>query len=297
MSKPGTPAPLTVFSWVVGLLVSALLIAAILSPLVFQALGKFPLHRIFNRIAMLVFLGGTVVLVRVLAVGNRESLGFGSPARQQLMAALLGWICGAGLLILVATILFALGVRTWDPRNVDTFAAILAALPGALFTGVAVGLIEETFFRGAMYGAIRRHGSVMTAVLLTSILYSSVHFLGERVRIPPESVNWSSGFVVLEKYFNAYSQPLAIVDAFLALALVGALLAIVRERTGNLGTSIGLHAGFVTVIAILRKTSVAVFDQPWSFLVGRLDGLVGWLVAIMAACALLVALTWRVRSP
>lgn len=289
-------SPLVVFSWVVGLLATALLAAAILSPPVFFALGKFPIHRIFNRIAMLVFLVGTVVLIRVLAVGNRNTLGFGSPAGQQLKAALGGWVLGVLLLTLVAAILLLLGVRTWEPGTHGTIEAILLALPIALFTGLAVALIEETFFRGAMYGAIRQHGTVFSAVILSSILYSSVHFLGERVRIPAESVTWGSGFVVLGKYFGAYAQPLAIIDAFIALTLVGALLAIVRERTGGLGMSIGLHAGFVTVIAVLRKLSVPAPDQTWSFLVGRLDGVVGWLVAAMAACAVLVAITWPSRN-
>jgi hypothetical protein len=122
-----------------------------------------------------------------------------------------------------------------------------------------------------------------------------VHFLGEKFRIPAEQVDWSSGFRLLGKFFDAYARPLSIVDDFVALALLGAFFGVVRERTGHIGMCIGLHAGFVTIIAMLRNASVPVYDQPWSFLIGRMDGIVGWLVAAIAAAATVVALAWPIR--
>jgi hypothetical protein len=132
--------------------------------------------------------------------------------------------------------------------------------------------------------------------VLTSLLYSSVHFLGERFRIPAEQVDWRSGFVLLGNFFNAYRQPLAIVDGFIALTLVGVLLAIVRERMEHIGAAIGLHAGFVAVIQVIRKTSIVVPDHPMSFLVGRRDGIVGWLVVLMTALVLPLALKLSRRT-
>jgi hypothetical protein len=61
------------------------------------------------------------------------------------------------------------------------------------------------------------------------------------------------------------------------------LLALVRRATGHIGACIGLHAGFVAVIALFREVTVAAFDGTWSFLVSRFDGLVGYLVAAAAA--------------
>ena len=284
------PSPLTLFFLFVALLASSLLAAAVLATPVFHLLGVFPIHRVFNRIAMLVFLAGAVLLLRRLALADRQTLGFQAPPVRLATQAVTGFMAGLALLGLLGAVLFALGVRTWSPRAGEV--SILGMLPGFIMTGIVVAMVEETFFRGAMFGAIRRNGSALTAVSLTSVLYSAVHFLGERFRIPPEEVEWNSGFVLLSKFFGAYSRPLEIVDAFIALAVVGALLGAVREKSGNIAGAIGLHAGFVTVLAFLRKTSVPQFDQPWSFLVGRQDGVVGWLVAIMAGAALLLVVRW-----
>ena len=286
------PSPLAMFFLFVALLATALLAAAVFSPLVFFAIEIFPLHRIFNRIAMLVFLVGTYFLVRRMPFANRRTLGYGAPVAGFLKAAITGYSIGICLLGLTAALLFNLGVRRWAPQFAHPMALVFDLLPGAAFTGIAVGLIEETFFRGAMYGALRQRGTVTQAVFLSSILYAAVHFVGEKFRIPPAQVDLRSGFVLLAHFFRAYAQPLAIFDAFVALTLVGALLAIVRERLGHIGASLGLHAGFVTVIDCLRRASTPVFDNSWSFLIGTQDGLVGWLVAGMAAGALLVAIAW-----
>ena len=115
------------------------------------------------------------------------------------------------------------------------------------------------------------------------MLYSLVHFVGEKVRIAPEDVNLASGWVILQRYFSAFADPARIGDAALALFLVGVLLALVRRLTGHIGGCIGLHAGFVAVIALFREVTAPIFDGTWSFLVSRFDGLVGYLVAVAAA--------------
>ncbi len=153
----------------------------------------------------------------------------------------------------------------------------------ALLAGFTVALIEETFFRGAMFSALARQGHWITAAVLTSMLYSLVHFVGEKVRIAPEDVNLASGWVILQRYFSAFADPARIGDAALALFLVGMLLALIRRLTGHIGGCIGLHAGFVAVIALFREVTTPMFDGTWSFLVSRFDGLVGYLVAVAAA--------------
>jgi uncharacterized protein len=68
---------------------------------------------------------------------------------------------------------------------------------------------------------------------------------------------------------------------------VGLLLALVRQRQGNIAACIGLHAGFVAVIAVFRKISLPAENPQWSFLVGDHDGLLGlWIAALTAACCL-----------
>jgi uncharacterized protein len=268
------------------LIVVALFVAAALSPLVQKGLSPlqvFPLHRVFNRIAMVSFLVGAWLLFRRENLSNRAALGYGVSRRVFFGGVTTGF--GAGLLLMVAVcaLLVALGVRTVRPEYTGTLSGVLSAIPSALLTGFAVALIEETFFRGAMFSALSREDHWFGAGVSSSVLYSLVHFLGEKVRIAPDDVTWSSGWRILGRYFSAFADPARIADAALALFFVGLLLALVRRATGHIGMCIGLHAGFVAVIALFREVTAANFDGPWSFLVSRFDGLVGYLVAAAAA--------------
>jgi membrane protease YdiL (CAAX protease family) len=292
-----TPSPLLVFLTFAGLILAALLVAAVLSPPVFQLLERFPIHRVFNRIAMVTFLVGFAFLLARLSLTSREALGYGVSRRNFLRSMVSGFLAGTLLLGIVAGLLLSLGVRTWSPASSDPLVSAARLLPMALLSGFTVGFVEETFFRGALYGALRRQGSFALALVLTSLLYSSVHFLGERFRIPAADVDWRSGFVLLGNFFNAWRHPLAIADGVIALALVGALFALVRERMGHIGAAVGLHAGCVCVILLIRKTSTVVESSRMSFLVGDRDGIVGWLVAFLAATVLFAAWKWWKPSP
>ena len=135
--------------------------------------------------------------------------------------------------------------------------------------------------RGAMFTAIARESGERAAIGLTALIYAAVHFLS-RVRIPHEDVNWGSGLDLLAGTFVTFTRPDVIVDSFLALAAVGVLLGMIRARSGHIAACIGLHAGWVCVIGVLRELSVRNPDSSWGFLVGDYDGIVGWLVFVWA---------------
>jgi membrane protease YdiL (CAAX protease family) len=145
-------------------------------------------------------------------------------------------------------------------------------------SGLAVALIEETFLRGALQTGITRESGAPLAIVLTSLLYAATHFIG-RMRIAPADVDAWSGVELIRGTLAAFAEPLAIGDAFICLALVGALLGLVRARTGNIAACIGLHAGWVWVITFVRETSQPDPAQPLAFLLSNFDGVVGWLVA------------------
>ena len=106
-----------------------------------------------------------------------------------------------------------------------------------------------------------------------------------------EDVTAFSGFTALSGFFSGFAQPLRILDAFVALYFVGLLLALARRRWGNIAACIGLHAGFVAVIAVFRKISLPAPGADASLLVGSYDGLLGvWIAALTAACCLAL---WR----
>lgn len=275
-------------------LAAALIVAALVSPAIQTLIApvrQAPLHRVFSRLAELGLFVGTWWLLRRLRLFDRSIMGYAAPARIFIPSLLAGFLAGVVFMTVAIAPLFAVGLRDFRPGPDPLLGLLATHAPGALVTGLSVALVEETYFRGALQGAMSRRGAPVGVFIWVPALYAAVHFLGEAVRIPTEEVEWSSGFVVLRSFFNAYGSPAEIADAFVALFFVGMLLAIVRHRLGGIAACIGLHAGFVVVISLMRRVSVHVEGTPWAWLVGPYDGLLGLWIATLAALACVV--TWR----
>jgi hypothetical protein len=164
-----------------------------------------------------------------------------------------------------------------------------------LGSGLAVALIEETFFRGALQGSLQKLGAWRLPLFAVPVYYAAVHFLGRAASVPYEEVDALSGFTALAGFFSGFADPLRIADAFVALWFVGLLLALVRRYWGDIAGCIGLHAGFVAVISLFRKVSEPVADSGWGFLAGEFDGLLGlWIALLTGLCCLLL---WQWRRP
>jgi hypothetical protein len=173
----------------------------------------------------------------------------------------------------------------WKNGQPPDFEFLAGVAVKGLLTGLTVALIEETFLRGAMFTAIARESGVRMAILLTSVVYAATHFFVSH-RIPAEQVTPYSGIDLvlgtLARFADFFAPPgdeKAMLDAFLSLLAVGVLLACVRAVTGHIAACIGLHAGWVWVIAFVREgTSAADNAHPLRFLTSQFDGVVGWLV-------------------
>jgi membrane protease YdiL (CAAX protease family) len=267
----------------------AMLLAALVSPWVQKLLAPLaviPLHRIFSRLTLLAAFGWIIWVMLRFGLARRDVLGYGLPPGPFVRQVLTGLAAGLVLMAVAVVPLFALGLRDWNlARLAAAGGPLIVALKG-LGSGLLVALIEETFFRGAMQGALDRTGAKRLALFAVPALYAAVHFLGRAESVPYDEATAFSGFTALSGFFSGYAQPLRILDAFIALYCVGLLLALVRQRWGNLAACIGLHAGFVAVIAVFRKISVPTESSLWSFLVGDYDGLLGLWIAVLtlAAC-------------
>ncbi len=234
-------------------------------------------HRVANRLGMLALLIGFILMARRLGVADRASLGWGLARPQFLREAGLGLLLGVATMLPIGLAMFAFDLRILKTDLAIDSSLLVGIAFGGLLTGITVALIEETFMRGAMHTAIERESGTTLAVLLTAVLYAAVHFVG-RYRIPVEELGWDSGWRHVAGTLAQLAEPLAILDAFLALAAVGVLLGMVRALTGNIAACIGLHAGWVWVIAFLRETSQPSETHPARFLLSDFDGVVGWLV-------------------
>jgi membrane protease YdiL (CAAX protease family) len=254
---------------------------------------NFPFHRVGERIGMLALLIGFVALARHLGLADRRSLGYGLPRRAFLREMSLALALGVASMLAAVGLMAMLGLLEWRTGARLSGAALLRLITLRALSGLAVGLIEETFLRGAMHSAIERESGTRAAVLLTALLYAATHFFASH-HIAPEQVTPGSGLELLAGTLHLLLAPAQIADAFLALFAVGVVLGLVRAATGNIAACIGLHAGWVWVMLVSHELLQPARGAPLAFLLSRFDGFVGWLVLIWTV--LLAWPLWRFYS-
>lgn len=281
-------------------LAAALVVAAVLTYPAWwlvTLISDQPVHRVMHRIAMLVAFVGLIVIFKRWQVANKAALGYALPKAQFLRQMCVGLVVGAAIMAPLIVMLFALDIRVGKPGFVMDAGQLGALVTSGLLSGLVVAFIEETFFRGALFSAVERESGTTLAIVLPSLLYASVHFLGGRLNLPREEIDWSTGFAVLGKLLEKYATPLELVDSFVALFAVGVLLALVRVRTNAIAACIGLHAAWVCTIQTLRNASVVQENAAASWLVGSYDGVIGWgALGWMVLMLLAYAITTRRRA-
>lgn len=276
-------------------LLGCMLLSAALLPWlypVFEAtLGATP-DRALYRFAMFLGLLGMPLLLRALHLRGRETMGFAPLPYGWQRALIRGLLFGALILTGLVIALLLSGAREFTPRDITPALVVNYALSG-LASGLAVGLIEEFFFRGPMHSGARRQLSFWPTALLIGVFYSMVHFMRP---IAPLGEEITLG-VALDMMFGGFARLgdfAGIADRFVALLVAGVFLSMVRERTGSIVWAIGIHAGWVMIIKLGKKLTVTAPDAANAWLVSG-DGITGWLST--AWMALIAAAYWYLSDP
>lgn len=249
-------------------------------------LRRAGLPRYFNRAMLVAALLALWPLVRWLGVGPREFLQL-QPNPHRFRHLLGGFLLAAGGLLLLGWGLRAGGVFGPHPKA----SPVMEVLSAALISGLAVGFLEEFFFRGCVLGLALQTSSKIRALVFSSLFFSAVHFLKPPDDLPmPGAVTWTSGFWLVGQIFAQFGNPVFMLAEFSTLFLVGWVLGFTRLRTGSLWAAIGLHAGWVfgikTYGGLTIRTMGLEETLPWIgrdlksglaalFVVG-LTGLVTW---------------------
>lgn len=138
-----------------------------------------------------------------------------------------GAVIGAATqLVLVPALYLPVGRLIDDDQLSRPARDVFDRLHGTGLIAIAVGVIvvapvvEELFFRGLVFGAMRRRWGTVAAVTGSSVVFGATHF-----------------------------QPLQ----FPALALAGAVFATAAVRSGRLGPAVAAHAAFnaTTFVALV----------------------------------------------
>jgi hypothetical protein len=237
------------------LFLAAPLLAALVSPWIYQALQSFaadgsvldaPFFRVTSRIVLVMVALLLYPAYKLSGIRGKDDCGLPTVKNRRALIGL-GLGLGIGSMLIVYLLGVALGVFVWDTNGKSVsylIRKVLQALAGGLF----IGIFEEILFRGFIFGALRKSLGVVTAVILSSLFFSVVHFMRP---VNPEILGqWNSGFMLFGNLFARAG------DAFLqeacTLFCMGLVLAVLCHWMKSIYVAIGLHAGWVWVMMLFR---------------------------------------------
>lgn len=269
---------------------SALLAGAILAYPAFLAINCFhemAFHKVISRTTVLSGLIFSLFYLRFYGLLNRENLGFHTLNDNGRRLFFRGFAAGMIILILLDGILLLLDIYSFDERLVITPGSFLLVVIKAMITGLLVGLIEETIFRGALFGGLRKQSNAAIAVFVTSFVYAAVHFL--KYRAVPENmdIGWFTGIEIFPAALFRFSNPVTI-DSFITLFILGCLFAMVRLRSQSLIACIGLHAGIVATLKVFNYLTNFSGGTSFDYLVNKYDHQFGYLASSLLLLAILI---------
>ena len=239
-----------------------------------QSFLAYPFDRILTRSVLLVLL---ILLIPLWRMVSKETSGLIFPdfsIRQFSQSFFVGLV----ILAIPVFMILILEIRLIALELEISFLTILGILLVGIFLACLIGLFEEILFRGFLYGSLKKRIGGVMAALLSSALYSSVHFLkpmGE-LELP---INWFAGFVYLEQSIGNMIYLQQDWDARLSLMILGCFFCLIRERF-NLFCCIGLHAAFVVGIAITIQVTTVNLDSQFLNLISSYNEIIGQLVSL-----------------
>src|SRR3972149_2497199 len=270
-------------------IILAFICGAVLSFPLYKLLQIFtdiPFHKITSQLSSLCGLAFIFLYLRFNNILNKTTAGFNLAQVSIKREIFTGMAIGMMIILVLVVVLLILGIHQPEQELHSSLNTIFLVLIKAILSGVMVALFEETLYRGALLGGLSKTTNVLSAIIISSAIYSAVHFI-KFPRVPDGTdINWLTGFVILSDSFHRFTDP-AIVDSFLALFAFGVLLALVRLNRGNIIQCMGIHAGVVIAIKIIRESTDYAPGNNFEFLVNRHDHLLGylalfWLIFIIA---------------
>ncbi len=253
-------------------------------------------HRVMGRLAQVFILLGLWPFLKATRLNDRTALGYGVPRPVFLDALWRGWLLGALILLVLAVNLLLLEVRVPGIPAEGWLLDLLGKSIQVLIGGLLTALLEETFFRGALYSAIRRGGGARSAILWSSFLFALLHFMKPHPLPADVAFDWLGTWqMFIHVFVDAFQW--RHLDSMAALFLVGVFLAMVRERSGHIGWCIGLHAGWIFVIRVTRHLTDDNQASPNVWLVGDYDGVIGWLAVGWTGLLILGFWLWTQKRP
>jgi membrane protease YdiL (CAAX protease family) len=247
------------------------------------SLARFDFESYFHRALLIAALILLWPLLRALRIGSWRGLALEKNPRAGADLAI-GFAIAAIPLFCCGAVIIALHIY-WLRH-----AFLWQKMPTVLVAVSIVPVLEELLFRGFILGVLLRSFSRLGALLLTSGLFSLVHFLKAPDQTTPnDAVRWFSGFDSIAHSFGQFGDPMLLAAGFLTLFAIGCILADARLQTSSLWLPIGLHAGWIFANGTFSKAAHReALALPW---LGK-DLLVGIVPLILALASWALMRLW-----
>lgn len=253
-----------------------------------------PPHQLIQRGGIVIAAIGLWPFLIFLGIKDLTALGYSITTVRFIQTIALGLCGGLTILLFLVTLLMCFNVRYFTPEvNLMRLPQIIS---GGLLTGLSVAILEESFFRGALFTTIRQtNPNNVSAIFWSSLLYATLHFFKPQVILTQPITTYAAlhSIVLAVPALLQFKN----LDSLTALFCAGILLALIRERTGHLGWTIGIHAGWILIIRITQVYTDVNFNSHWSILIGSYDGIIGWLAAIWLGILVLTVAYWPIKTP
>lgn len=202
-----------------------------------------------------------------------------------------GFILAAGTLLLLGGFYVGQGWYEWR----DAGKPLGAILLGAVGTGLAVGLLEEFVFRGALQVVVAKLLRPRALFFAIAAFFAVIHFFNPPHGLEAGTVTATTGFWMVGEifghFFSQFANPGFLLAEFAVLFAIGLVLGYTRMKTGSLWLGTGLHAGWVFGVKTFSPLAERAFApaemMPWlgdnlrvgavSCLVVLFTGLLLWL--------------------
>jgi len=244
--------------------------------LILENFIDFPFHKLVKYTTLVCGLTFSGLYLKYNQIYSSKSFGFGVQKQVFLKDLFQGLLAGIVLFGLLKIFLLLFSVYQVKPNLEYFWSNLLLILIKGILTGLAVGLIEESIFRGALFSSLYKKTGAVLAVSLTSLLYAAVHFLKYREVPEGTEVTWNTALEILPNALYRFSDP-NIIGHFLTLLVLGILLSMIRLRKKNIAMCIGVHAGIVMTMKVTGRITDYVPDNNFNFLVGKYDHTLGYL--------------------
>ena len=272
-------------SIIFGYLVSICVLACLLAYPLYLITGA-ELDRIVSRTILVNAVILCYPLCLLLKIPDIASLGFSTSH----VFSTISKSVVAGIVMLAPISLYFVycGYRFWEPSE-SSFLFLITTIVAALISGLLIGIIEETLFRGVIQSQLSKALNVIWAILIVNILYASAHFLQASDLALSSQTHWYSGFIILKEAFSNLANFEQFSDSWLALLLAGIFLSMVKIRSNNLWWCIGIHAGWVMHIKLIKAFTARNIDASCSSLASDYDKYIGELSSLWI---LIVIICW-----